>query len=144
MKNQTVLDCSFVNFWQSNKSVLLCSVYLFNMSIHNCIVKKVRLSRDLEKSYPLAPFTPLTPLLRLRQVIPPYLIKRLGNRYHRLIKTLVQNKRHFRGQRPIRLEQFIRFNIQGGGKLDQSLGRNPAVAVFDVAQEIDRNVQFFS
>jgi len=61
------------------------------------------------------------------------LIKRLGNGDHRFIKAFVQNEGHFRGQRLRWLEQFVRLNFQGGGKLDQSLGRNPAVAVFDVA-----------
>jgi len=67
------------------------------------------------------------------------LIKRLGNGNYRLIKAFIQNKGHFRGQRLRRLEQFVRFNIQGGGKFDQGLGRNPAVAVFDVAEEIMQN-----
>jgi hypothetical protein len=71
------------------------------------------------------------------------LIKRLGNGDHRLIKAFIQNKGHFRGQRLRRLKQFVRFYIQGGGKLDQSLGGNPAVAVFDLAEEIDGNIQFF-
>jgi hypothetical protein len=71
------------------------------------------------------------------------LLKRLGNGYHRLIKAFIQYKGHFRGQRLRRLEQFVRLNIQGRGKLDQSLGRNPAVAVFDIAQEIMQNAKIY-
>ena len=66
--------------------------------------------------------TPPTPSLRLRQIIPPNLIKGLGNGNHRLIKAFIQYKRHFRGQHLRWLEQFVRFYIQGGGKLDQGLG----------------------
>jgi hypothetical protein len=72
------------------------------------------------------------------------LIKGLGNGDYRLIKAFVQDKGHFRGQCLCWLEQFVRFYIQGGGKLDQGLGGNPAVAVFDVAQEVDGNIQLFS
>jgi len=72
------------------------------------------------------------------------LIKSLGNGDYRFIKAFVQYEGHFRGQRLRRLEQFIRFYIQGGGKLDQGLGRNPAVVVFDIAQEVDGNIQLFS
>jgi len=72
----------------------------------------------------------------LRQIVAPDLIKGLGNGDYRFIKAFVQNEGHFRGQCLRRPEQFVWFNIQGGGKLDQSLGRNPAVAVFDIAQEV--------
>jgi hypothetical protein len=76
----------------------------------------------------------------LWQIIPPNLIKRLSNSDYRLIKTFVQNKGHFRGHRLRRPEQFVRFNIQGRGKLDQGLRGNPTVAVFDIAQEVDGNI----
>ena len=76
------------------------------------------------------------------QVVAPDLVKGLGNGYYCLIKAFVQDKGSVRRHSPFRLEQFVWFDIQGRGKLNQRLRGNPTVAVFDVAEEINGNIQF--
>ena len=80
---------------------------------------------------------------RQGKVVTPDLVEGLGNDHHRLVQALVQNQGRIWGRGIFGHKQFVRFDAQGRNKLDHGLRGDPAIAVLDIAQKIDRNIQFF-
>ena len=72
------------------------------------------------------------------------MVEGLGNGYYRLVKAFVHGVGDIGGQFIGRFEKLIRLDVQSRRKLNQRLRGNPAIAVLDIAQEVDRNIEPFS